>query len=76
MKRLISLIIAVLTIISMSPAVVAYAAQDEVLEEIIWLDNDSYIKVTTQTISTYASGTTTKNIHTAELTIFLNGKLP
>ena len=61
MKRLIPLIIAVLTIVSMSSAVVAYAAQGEVLEEIIWLDNDSYIKVTTQTISTYASGTVTKS---------------
>lgn len=45
----------------MSSAVVAYAAQGEVLEEIIWLDNDSYIKVTTQTISPYASGTVTKS---------------
>ena len=61
MKRLISLILAVLTIVLMFPAVTAYAAQDEVLEEIIWLDNDSYIKVTTQTISTYASGTVTKS---------------
>ena len=60
---IVSLILAVLSVMVLIPVVAASAEQSTEPDEVIWLENGDYIIVTTQTISTYASGTITKNKH-------------
>ena len=61
MKRTISIFLAVVTILLALPIGAVRAAETLPTEEIIWMDDGSYIKVTVQSASTIASSTITKN---------------